>query len=155
MAEAIPDPAALESLTLAGVSDVVARKLAATCDPTDVGGWCTCARDPAGLIVARLKAGEPPLQELPGIISEPVYDVSERVPRPESIEAERTWTAAQGELNGSLSPSTWESVIRPLEVVSQDYNSLMQHSLTGLAVPLLLLLPIYQIGGILRVKDQQ
>lgn len=61
-----PSPVCLAVLIAAGVTQSVAQELAATCNPAAVTGWCEyvrCARgikSPAGLIVARLKAGDPP-----------------------------------------------------------------------------------------------
>jgi hypothetical protein len=52
-------------LTGLGVDPLTARLLAGECNPGDVAGWVAYARkaqgldSPAGLVVARLKAGEP------------------------------------------------------------------------------------------------
>lgn len=56
---------ALEALTGLGVDPTTARKLAGSCAPGDVVGWVEYARkaqgldNAAGLVVARLRAGEP------------------------------------------------------------------------------------------------
>ena len=55
-----------ELLIAAGIPAPTARELAASCSLDHVVGWVAYAAtvkgvpDPAGLIVARLKAGEPP-----------------------------------------------------------------------------------------------
>jgi len=56
---------ALDALTSLGVDPATAKKLAGTCDPGDVAGWVSYAKkaqgldNAAGLVVARLRAGEP------------------------------------------------------------------------------------------------
>lgn len=130
------DQDALNALLEIGVNPAQAQKLASTCDPDQVIGWCEYAKvagslsNPPGLVVTMLRDGAP---APPMIEPEPV-PVYEPLPRPEpllplpipgtDLDARDVWSRVLEELRMQMTRATFDTWLGGSQVVDVSDRTL-------------------------------